>query len=183
MNSKSQIIRIVSRMGQMIALLAVFAGVGFLLPIYAAPTIFSALSITPYEESNRQVSVRITNRNIANDEEVVFGVSSPGVSADITAINYSCKISDVTLLYPVSDGYKRLPCGTDVYIPARQRHSITVQTSRPDVGYLPVTLRVDVDGNSDEISTVIATALRSVDQKSDISDNNEVTLNRFGGNQ
>jgi len=166
----------------MAVLLAVFIGVGFLLPMYAAPVIFSTISITPHQSSSRQVSIRIANRNVVNDGEVKFSVSGPGVSANITAINYSCEIKDVTLLYPVSDRYKRLPCGTDVYIPTQQRHNITVQTTRPEVGYVPVTLRVDVNGSSNEISTVIATALSDVSDQSDIPDSSKVTLEQFGKN-
>jgi len=182
MKLKSQTARIISRMAQIALLLAIIVGGGFLLPLYTAPSLFSVFSITPLgNQPAHQVSFRIENRNADSGDSVRITASAPDVSAHITAVRYSCAISDVTLRYPTDSGtYKKLPCGTDVYLPAQRSHTFSVSTDRSDVAYVPITVRVDADRRSDEISSVIAASAIQTAEKSRLSERMQVTVDQFG---
>jgi len=151
MKEKSQIKRIASRVMQMVLMLSIFITGGFILPLYSAPHIFSAMPITPItEREDKQVSVSWENRNAANGERIEFVASSPHGAAGITAVRYSCDIRSITLLYPTEDGsYKKLPCGKNVLLPTQSRHQLQVRTSRSSVAYVPITIRVTLENRTD----------------------------------
>jgi len=182
MKLKSQTARIIFRMTQIALLLAVIVGGGFLLPLFAAPSLFSVFSITPLgNQPAHQVSFRIDNRNADSGDRVRITASAPDVSAHITAVRYSCAISGVALRYPTdSETYKTLPCGTDVYLPAQRSHTFSVNTDRSDVAYLPITVRVSAGRRSDEISSVIAASGIQTAEKSQLSERMQVTVDQFG---
>jgi len=169
-------------MAQMILLLCIFIGGGLLAPMYTAPAIFAALPVQPLAgQAESQISVRVNNRNLDSMDSVQFTASNPSDKAHLTAIQYSCDIQDVSLLYPTDDNaYKKLPCGTEVYVPAQSRLTIQAQTSRSDVAYVPVTVRVDSGGRTDKMSVIIAVSQINTDKKSKITDTSQVTLEEFG---
>jgi hypothetical protein len=182
MKIKSQTARIISRMAQTALLLAIIVGGGFLLPLFVAPSVFSFFSVTPLgSQPAHQVSFRIENRNADSGDRVRLVASAPDVSAHITAVRYSCAISGVELRYPTdSETYKKLPCGTDVYLPAQRSHTFSVSTDRSDVAYVPITVRVDAGRRSAEISSVIAASGIRTAEESRLSERMQVTVDQFG---
>lgn len=127
MKNKSQVKKIGNRV---ILPLIIFAVGGLLLPIYAAPYIYSLLPINPYQSNQSAVSIKIQNRNLIPGEIFSLKSSHSSGSANISRFEYACQTdNDFHISYQSHSRNKQLPCGVTIRLPERQRHSFRVQAN------------------------------------------------------
>ncbi len=178
--SREKLQRVSWRAFQIALLVGIFIVGGFFLPTRVAPAVFEYLPFaTPQEQQTKQWSVQITNRNANSGEEFLVAARNPANTIAIGAINYSCAIEDVQLVYETGEGNKQLPCDTDVILPNQSDYRLQVYTDRSEVGYLPITLSVTNGERRREISVVLATARINTDEKSRVSDQAVVTFDEI----
>ncbi|MEX2515073.1 MAG: hypothetical protein WD335_03020 [Candidatus Paceibacterota bacterium] len=172
--------KVLSTAGELTLLVAIIAVGGLVLPIHIAPYMADLFSLTtPYEAQRQTMSVRIDNRNASHRETVTIGVSDPASSVRMKFLSYSCDYPEITLAYMQGDSLREIPCDTQLQLPRSTQHRIMPLTSKEEITYLPITITLEDDDVSGELSTIIAVAASGADEKSSLSDESTATLRSF----
>ena len=182
MRDKSQAKRIVLTAGQLGLLLLLFVVLGFIMPIYIAPSVAKLFGVTtPYQSARQQMSVQLSHRNVNNGERFRVAVSNPAADITIKSLSYDCEYPEIRLAYAGGESQKEIPCGTELSLPERNQHEIMVLTRKPSVTYVPVNLRLTNGAQEGQLSVVVAAASSDVQEQSTLADMTTATLSSFPG--
>ena len=180
MKKKSQAKRIVLTASQLGLLLALFIVIGFVIPIYVAPSVASFLGVTtPYEAAREAMSVRLADRNVNSGDSFTVAVSDPASNVRVKSLSYSCDYPDITLAYVDGDTAKRIPCDTALSLPNKNQHRVTVFSESASVSYIPVELMLENEDRAGQISVVVAAAQAGIADKSSLPESTTATLQSF----